>query len=121
MPLHRLVRLRIGSTGPPQVSRESGRISDRPISCASADVAAGGVPVFLPRARLVLPVAARRARLQRVAGGEVASWPMALMSASVVVVNGAVLRAARLRTAAPSNAEMVRSARAAARAGSRPH
>jgi hypothetical protein len=39
---------------------------------------------------------------------------MALMSASMVVVKGSVLRAARLRTAAPSNAEMVRSARAAA-------
>ena len=45
---------------------------------------------------------------------------MALMSASMVVVNGSVLRAARLRTAAPSNAEMVRSARAAARSGAMP-
>jgi len=45
---------------------------------------------------------------------------MALMSALVVVVNGWVLRAARLRTSAPSSAEMVRSARAMARPGAMP-
>src|SRR6266851_9599921 len=65
-----------------------------------------------PRARLALRVAARRARLQGAAGSEAASWSMALMSAAVVVWNGSVLRAARLRTAAPSIAEMVRPARA---------
>src|SRR5262249_19074554 len=73
-----------------------------------------------PRARLALRVAARRAGLEGAWGGEAASWSMALMSASIVVLNGSVLRAARLRTAAPSSAEMVRSARAAARPGAMP-
>ena len=54
------------------------------------------------------------------AAGWAAAWSMALMSASVVVVNGSVLRAARLRTSAPSSADMVRSARTAARPGARP-
>src|SRR5882672_9185740 len=73
-----------------------------------------------PRARLAVPVAARRARLQGAPGWAAASWSMALMSASVVVLNGSMLWAARLRTSAPSNAEMVRSARAAARPGAMP-
>jgi hypothetical protein len=45
---------------------------------------------------------------------------MALMSASVVVLKGSMLRAARLRTSAPSNAEMVSSVRTAARPGAMP-
>src|SRR5207247_7279472 len=72
------------------------------------------------RARLALSVATHRARLQGAAGWAAASWSMALMSASIVVLNGSMPRAARLRSTAPSNAEMVRSARAAARSGAMP-
>ena len=78
------------------------------------------LPAPAPSGRLALPVVTRRARLQGAAGWEATSWSMALMSVSIGVVNGSVLRAARLRSRAPSSAEMTKSARAAARSGARP-
>src|SRR5215472_7089713 len=105
----------------PLVGAQRGAVADQRRNRGAGSADARLVPAPLTGgAWLALPVAAGRARRQGAVGWAAAAWSMALISASVVVVNGSVLRAARLRTSAPSSADMVRSAKTLARPGARP-